>query len=63
MVSTPGEDPQEKSQLLEGDKITANRQLAARANYMVQGPAGHTVCCQRTVHVDGNAQQWEHGSI
>ena len=40
-VSTPGEDPkkereQEESQMLEGDKITAYRQLAARANYMAQ---------------------------
>ena len=60
MVSTPGEDPkkereQEEFPLLEGDKIIANRQIAARANYMAQGPAGHTVCGQRTVHVDGNA--------
>ena len=55
MVSTPGEDPQEESELLEGDKISANRQLAERANYMVQGPAGHTVCSERTVHGDGNA--------
>ena len=41
MVSTLGEDPknereQEESDLLEGDKITANRQVAARANYMAQ---------------------------
>ena len=41
MVSTPGEDPkkereQEESDLLDGDKITANRQLAARAIYMTQ---------------------------
>ena len=64
MVSTPGEDPkkerdQEGSQLLEGDKITENRQLAARANYMAPGPSGHTICGERTVHGDGNAQQWE----
>ena len=60
MVSTPGEDPkkereQEASQLLEGDKITANRQLAARANCMAPGPAGHTICGERIVHGDGNA--------
>ena len=60
MVSTPGEEPkkereQEESQLLEGDKITANRQLAARANYVAPGPAGHTVFGERTVHVDDNA--------
>ena len=40
-VSTRGEDPKkererEESQLLEGDKIIAYRQLAARANYMAQ---------------------------
>ena len=60
MVSTPGEDlkkerEQEAFQCLEGDKITANRQLAARANCMAPGPAGHTICGERIVHGDGNA--------
>ena len=49
LENATGRDPkeereQEASQWLEGDKITANRQLAARANCMAPGPAGHTVC-------------------
>ena len=60
MVSTPGENLKKEwghktFQCLEGDKITANRQLAARAICMAPGPAGHAICGERIVRGNGNA--------
>ena len=59
-VSTRGEDPKkererEESQLLEGDKIHCIQAACSTCKLHGAGPAGHTVCGQRTVQADGNA--------
>ena len=62
MVSTPGEDPKKEREQESVNCWRVTRSLQTGSLQHVQ-TAWRQDRPDITVHVDGNAQQWEHGSI